>query len=264
LERPAERIIALYGAYNEILAAMGLESRIVGRTKADVSPPWIVSRPSIGTHMRPNIEIVIGLKPDLIIQGAGRKEAMTPVNQLSNEGLTVAVFNPTSFSELFSVIERIGTLMGNRQDADRLVISLKARLERVKKRVQGTSQRPTLFFEVRYPDILSAGTNSMVNDIIEHAGGSSCVTVGKKLVRINIETLIACDPDFYVVQQGPMNRNPVAPSDRPNFSALRSVRDGRVMTVDEQVFSRPGPRSVEAVEQLAAFLHPQLKSEEKQ
>jgi iron complex transport system substrate-binding protein len=263
LERPAERIIALYGAYNEILAAMGLESRIVGRTKADLSPPSIASRPSIGTHMRPNIEMVIGLKPDLIIQGAGRKEAMTPVNQLINEGLTVAVFNPTGFSELFSVIERIGTITGRRDEADLLVTSLKGRLETVKKRLERTAKRPKLFFEVRYPDILSAGANSMVNDIIDHAGGTNCVTVGKKLVRINIETLIACDPDFYVVQQGPMNRNPVAPSDRPHFTVLRAVRDGHVVTVDEQVFSRPGPRSVEAVEQLAAFLHPRVDSEDK-
>jgi iron complex transport system substrate-binding protein len=213
--------------------------------------------------MRPNVEMVMGLKPDLIIQGAGRKEAMMPVNQLSNEGLAVAVFNPTSFSELFSVIERIGTLTGERQKADRLVSSLKARLESVKKRLEGTSKRPKLFFEVRYPDILSAGTNSMVNDIIEFAGGSNCVTVKKKIVRMNIETLIACDPDFYVVQKGPMNRDPAPPADRPYFEVLRAVSEGRVMTVDEQIFSRPGPRSVEAVEQLAAFLHPGVISEEK-
>jgi iron complex transport system substrate-binding protein len=34
------------------------------------------------------------------------------------------------------------------------------------------------------------------------------------------------------------------------------VRDGRVLVVDEALFSRPGPRSVDAVEQLARFLHP--------
>ena len=263
LERPATRIIALYGAYNEILAGMGLESRLVGRTKADVSPPSIVSRPSIGTHMRPNIEMVIGLRPDLIIQGAGRKEAMMPVNQLLNEGLTVAVFNPTGFSDLFSVIERIGVLVGEQSTAMNLVAALRGRLDTVAKRLAATPSRPKIFFEVRYPDILSAGTNSMVNDIIERAGGSNCVSVNKKLVRMSIETLIACNPDFYVVQQGPMNRNPVQPAERPHFTVLQAVRNGRVMTVDEQVFSRPGPRSVEAVEQLAAFLHPRVMSEDK-
>lgn len=255
LEKPAERIIALYGAYNEILASMGLESRLVGRTKADDFPPSILAKPSIGTHMRPNIEVILGLRPDLIIQGAGRREAMAPVDQLRNEGLAVAVFNPGNFEELFSVIERIGVLVGESVAAAELVGSLQSRLGKVEKRIASIAARPRLFFEVRYPDMLAAGTASMVNDIIAAAGGSNCTKVPKKLVRTNLETVIACNPEYYVVQRGPMNRNPAAPNERPHFGTLEAVTKGRVLIVDEHVFSRPGPRSVEAVEQLAAFLH---------
>jgi iron complex transport system substrate-binding protein len=53
-----------------------------------------------------------------------------------------------------------------------------------------------------------------------------------------------------------MNAGPLPPDQRPHLAALRAVRQGRVLVVDEQVFSRPGPRNVEAVEQLARFLHP--------
>ena len=107
LPHPARRIIALYGAYNEILAAMGLEDRLVGRTKADALPSSILTKPSIGTHMRPNIELILGLKPDLIVQSAGRRDAMLIVEQLRKEGLHVAVFRPENFDELFSVIKRL-------------------------------------------------------------------------------------------------------------------------------------------------------------
>ena len=51
--------------------SMGLADRLVGRTKADTQPPEILAKPSIGTHMRPNVEMILGLKPDLIIQDAG-------------------------------------------------------------------------------------------------------------------------------------------------------------------------------------------------
>ena len=64
------------------------------------------------------------------------------------------------------------------------------------------------------------------------------------------------NPDIYLVQKGPMNRNQGDPKNRSNFQVLRAVRNGRVMFVDEYLFSRPGPRSVDAAEQLAAFLHP--------
>ncbi|MBM4329117.1 MAG: ABC transporter substrate-binding protein [Deltaproteobacteria bacterium] len=258
LQAPAARIIALYGAYNEILAAMGLESRIVGRTKADEIPSSILTRPSIGTHMRPNVEMALGLKPDLILQSAGRREAMAPVNQLRSHGLNVAVFNPNGFEELFSVIQRIGVLAGEREKAQALVDALKGTLDHVARRLGKVSERPKVFFEVRYPNLLAAGKGSIVDDVIRRAGGHNCVNANKKLVRLNMETLIAANPDFYVAQRGPMNRNPSNPAHRPHFQALAAVRRNRVLVVDEQVFSRPGPRSVEAVVQLARFLHPEV------
>lgn len=257
LSAPAKRIIALYGAHNEILAAMGLEDRIVGRTKADTLPPSILPKPSIGTHMRPNIEIILGLKPDLAIQSAGRKEALVAVQQIQNEGLPVAVFHPISFADLFSVIERIGLLTGEPGRAEKLVGSLQVRLDRVKKRLQGIGHRPSVFFEVRYPNLLGAGQTSIVNDVIRHAGGINCIKKRKKLVRIGMEALIERNPEVYVIQRGPMNQNPSEPSSRPHFHVLSAVKTGRVIVVDEHIFSRPGPRSVDAVEELAAFLHPE-------
>ena len=72
-----------------------------------------------------------------------------------------------------------------------------------------------------------------------------------------MEALIKRDPEVYIIQKGPMNRNPSLPSERPHFHVLDAVKEGRVLVVDEQAFSRPGPRSIEAVEELARFLHPE-------
>ncbi|MBW2709569.1 MAG: ABC transporter substrate-binding protein [Deltaproteobacteria bacterium] len=256
LPHPAMRIIALYGAYNEILAAMGLEERLVGRTKADSLPPSILSKPSIGTHMRPNVEMILGLKPDLIIQSAGRKDSMTVVHQLKDEGLQAAVFHPINFENLFSVIERLGVLTGESSRAEELIDSLQSRLTKVEHRLQGINHRPRVFFEVRYPNLLAAGRGSIVNDIILRAGGVNCIEHKKKLVRIGMDTLIKQSPEVYIIQRGPMNKNPSNPSERPNFHVLGPVKTNKIMFVDEQVYSRPGPRSVRAVEALAAFLHP--------
>jgi iron complex transport system substrate-binding protein len=257
LRSPAQKIIALYGAFNEILAAMGLEDRIAGRTKADSLPPSILSKPVIGTHMRPNVEVILSLRPDLIVQSAGRRESMTLVEQLRRAGITVAVFNPQSFEGLFSSIRRMGTLTGEEDKAEGVVASIRKRLGSVEARLEGIESKPRVFFEVRQQNLLGAGTGSIVHEIIERAGGRNCMDNPKKMVRIGIETLIEKNPAVYVVQMGPMNQNPSPPSQREPFKTLEAVRKGRVIVVDEQVFSRPGPRSVEAVEILAAFLHPE-------
>ena len=258
LKGPAQRIISLYGAYSEILFAIGAGDRLVARTRADRDPPAILEKPSVGTHLRPNMELVLGLQPDLIIQAEGRKHGHEVLRQLQQKGLTVALFQPRNFAELFSVIDRLGILTGKEANAQALVKEQRRRLRLIDRKLAKSKDRPKVFFEVRYPNLLGAGQGSIVNDVILKAGGVNCLPDEKKLVRINIETLIDYDPDVYVVQRGPMNRNPGSPQSRPNFQVLKAVQQGRVFFVDEYIFSRPGPRSVEAVEKLATYLHPEL------
>lgn len=269
LEAPARRIIALYGAFNEILLEMGQGARIVARTESDETIPALAALPAIGTHMRPNPELVAGLAPDLILQMEGRREAATSVDALRALGMPVAVFRVASFDDLFSVLHRLGTLTGTEQDAAALEARWTARLDAVTRTIrnvrdnaspaEGSSpapHTPRVVFEVRHPNLLAAGTDSIVNDIIAHAGGVNAVQQPGRVVRLNEEELLRMAPDAYVYQYGPMSPTPVAPDLRPHFSALDAVRTGRVIKVDEHAFSRPGPRSVDAVEQLARFLHP--------
>lgn len=256
LEEPARRIIALYGAFNETLAALGLEHAIVARTRADHEPASILDKPVIGTHLRPNVEMVVGLAPDLVLQMGGRKQAGEAVAALARFGVPVAHFRADSFEDLFSVIKRIGILTGTEQRAAALVGEMQERLDRIGQRLEDAG-RPSVFFEVRYPNLLGAGSKSMVADVIARAGGRNCLTVPKKLVRLSEEELLRLDPDAYLLQRGPMNPNPSHPGERPHFQPLGAIKRGKVMTVDEKLFSRPGPRSAAAVEQLARFLHPE-------
>ncbi len=248
-------MVALYGAFNEILDGMGLAGRIAARTQADELPASILDRPVIGTHMRPNVEMIVALKPDLVLQMGGRAEAQAPLRDLERFGLTTAFFEVRDFAQLFSVIARLGALTGEPRAAAALTAALQARLDAVAGRVAGDGT-PTVFFEVRSPNLLAAGRGSMVDAVIRAAGGTNAVPLEDKLARLSEEEVFRLDPDAYVLQCGAMNAVPLPPDQRPHLAALRAVRQGRVLVVDEQVFSRPGPRNVEAVEQLARFLHP--------
>lgn len=255
LESPARRIVILYGAFGEILTDMGLNERIVARTKADASTPELAHLPSVGTHMRPSIEMVVGLEPDLVLQLSGRKAAAQTVKDLRAHGLKVAAFSPSSFKELFAAIRTIGVLTDAYDAAQSLVESMQGRLAVVAGAVEELSHTPRVFFEVRGVNLLAAGQGGIVNDIITHAGGVNAIRNERKIVRLGDEAVYELDPDCYIVQQGPMNKNPVPPRNRPLYVQLRAVKNDRVLMVDEHLFSRPGPRSVLAVEQLARFLH---------
>jgi iron complex transport system substrate-binding protein len=256
LQQPAKRIIPLYGAFAEMLFAIGAGKGIAARTQADQYPPEILRLPSVGTHMHPNVEMIIGLKPDLVVQSASRWEAMGEMSRLQNAGIPVAVFSPNTFEEIFSTIERLAILVGRSEQAQDVAAQLHKRLADVRSRLEKVKKPQRVFFEVRPEPLTAAGRGSIVQEIIAAAGGENVIKSDKGIVQFNFEALLVADPDFYIVQRGPMSHNPLPPNKRPHFDQLRCVRQGKVVYVDEYLFSRPGPRCVEAVEQLARALYP--------
>jgi iron complex transport system substrate-binding protein len=257
LDRPAKKVIALYGALNEIVISLDLGDRLVARTVQDSGLPGMEDKPCIGTHMRPGMERVLSLKPDVVLQMGGRSRAKRSVRNLERFGLQVAFFRANDFSSLFSVINRVGRLLGAEARADSLIRDMRGRLEAVKEKVKGRS-RPRVFFEVRYPNLLAAGRGNMVSEVIDKAGGRNCLEAERKIVRLNEEELIRKAPEVYLVQKGPMNPDPVPVSSRRHFRTLPAVKNGEVYVVNELLFSRPGPRSVDAVEKLAGILQPKV------
>jgi len=258
LARPAGRVIALYGAFNEIMDGLGRADAIVARTDADTSPARIANLPVIGTHMRPNIEAVLAQKPDLVLQMAGRKEASLPVEALKKHGVTVAVFRAESFAELFSVIRRVGALTGADRRAEAMVRGMEGRLAALDARVATAKARPRVFYEVRSPDMLAAGGAGIVAEIIRRAGGENCVTDAGKFARVSEEEIIRLAPEAYVIQRGPMNPAPLPLSKRLRLRTIPAAKTGRAWFVDEKKYARPGPQSVDAAEELVGLLHPEL------
>ncbi len=252
--QPARRVIALYGAFNELLLALGAGDVLAARTVADAAVPGLEHLPAIGTHMRPNAELVVAQSPDLVIQLAGRNEALLQTESLRALGLDVLVFEMNSFEQMFAVLHKLGRLTGREAEAAALVATWQKRLAALEARY-ADMEPVSVFYEVRYPNLLGAGGGGIVNDMIQRAGGRNVIADEKKLVRFNEEALLAADPDVYIMQRGPMNPEPQPLEQRQHYKSLRAAREGRVFVVDEDRFARPGPRAVDAAEELGRFLH---------
>jgi iron complex transport system substrate-binding protein len=257
LEQPAKRIIPLYGAFSEMLFAAGAGEQVIARTQADNFPPELERLPSVGTHMRPDFEMIMGLKPDLVIFSATRKEEAPEISRLVDSGIPVAVFAPRTFEDIFSVIGRLGLLSGHSESASTFASLLGHRLEAIREKLKGIERRQRVYFEIRAEPLTGAGRGSIVYEILKAAGADNVLETDKAIVQYNLEALLFENPDAYIVQRGPMNKNPQDPRERTHFDQLKCVREGRIFFADEFIYSRPGPRCVDAVEQLAAALYPE-------
>ncbi|MDR2744032.1 MAG: ABC transporter substrate-binding protein, partial [Desulfovibrio sp.] len=209
--------------------------------------------PVIGTHMRPNPELIVALRPDAVLQLAGRQEAQIQTEALRALGLNVLTFTMESFEDIFRVTEKLGLLLDRQAQADGRILDWKTRLAALRKSHCGRAP-VRVFYEVRYPNLLAAGGRGIVQEIIAAAGGENVVRERKKLVRYSEEALIQAGPEVYIIQQGPMNPDAPPPRRRPHYKDLAAVRAGCVLYVDEKRFARPGPRAVAAAEELSRRL----------
>lgn len=255
LKNPAKRIIPLYGAFLEMLFAIHAGHTVIARTAADSYFESAKNLPSVGTHMRPNIELIISMRPDLVIQTVSQRRRLPEMASIEEAGIPVAAFAPKDFKSIFDTMRTFGKITGHEKEAHEVTERLRLKLNKLKKYVRKQHKKYTVFFEVREAPLTAAGRNSIVQKILEAAGLENVVTVNRKLVRFNIETLIAKNPDYYIIQKGPMNRNPTPLSMRPHFKLLNATKKNRVFIVDEFLFSRPGPRCVDAVEFLVSHIY---------
>ena len=67
LATPATRIVSLIPATTELLFALGLGDRVVGRTTWCDYPAAARAVPSLGDGLQPNLEAIVAARPDLVV-----------------------------------------------------------------------------------------------------------------------------------------------------------------------------------------------------
>ncbi len=220
----AERVVILAPAAGDVIHKLGAESKVVGVTKNLDGFPNAVE---VGTHLKPNIEIIKSLKPDLLIIGNGKyftDEIKTALN------IRTYTYAPNNLAEILLAVRDLGKEFGKADTADTLEKSLKTEISGLKK----PTCKVNVFFEVAQTPLMSAGTNSIVSDMVVRAGGYMTVKESKKVFKTGIETVVAGKPDIYIYQIGPMNKNPIPPQERNEYKGLKA----EYVQVDESEFSR--------------------------
>ncbi|MEJ5243303.1 MAG: ABC transporter substrate-binding protein [Desulfomicrobiaceae bacterium] len=244
------RIIALHGALAEMVLALGRGDLLVARTEADAE--ILPQLPSIGTHLRPNLEAILALHPDVVLtlEDAPHPELCA---LLQAAGIRTLALPGQSFADLFASLRRLGRELDAEAQAEAQVQAMERTLAAVA--AASAARRPRVLVELRYPNLVVSGTASIVHHMILAAGGENAVTAPEKIVRLSEEELLRLAPEVCVILRGPMHPHPEPLPERgPIFASLPCVRRGLVFQAEQAAFSRPTPRAVAATQQLAAWI----------
>ena len=243
---PPQRIISTIPCITETLYALGLEDKIVGVTENCNYPANAMNKEKVGREIV-NAEKVISLKPDLILM---LEDAQRPdIEKLKKFKLPVKTINPHSVEEVIKVIGDIGEITGTKEKANEITADIRSRLERVRQK-SSNWPRPKVFLVVGYRPLITTGQGTFIGDILHLAGGENIVKNARSpYPEWSMETLLKDDPEVIVIMDGVVEQREVM-SDR-RWASLSAVRNNRIIFIDPDIISRPGPRVINAVELLA-------------
>lgn len=250
------RFISLAPNLTEIIYAIGAGGGLVGRTTYCNYPAEAQKVSEVGDTLKPSIERIIALRPQVVfVSTASQLEAFT--RELEAHHIAVYVTDSHDLEGVFRSIEGIGDLLQRRSEAEELLKQLRTRVATVEEQVKA---RPPIrvFYQVSDEPLYTIGRDAFLTDLIKRAGGVSVTAdVPGAWPKYSTESALAAKPEAIVLPTGGSMGN----ANSSVASALKrspAVANGRVYRINDDHLSRPGPRSVEGLEELARALHPEV------
>lgn len=243
------RAISLAPSITESVFAAGAGDRLVGVTTYCNYPPETATIEKVGDTQTPNIEKIIALKPDVVfVSTASQLEAF--MQTLEEQRIAVYVIDSKNVSEMLEDLRKLGALFGTQSSAENTALGLERRLGSIERKLPPEeSQR--VFVQISNEPLFTIGKDSFLTNLIETAGGSSVTKdVPSAYPKLSKETASALNPNVMILSDSEDNQ---APNDV--FKNSPAVKNGRVYKINADIISRPGPRLVDAIEQIAGFLH---------
>ena len=256
-----ERIVSLAPSNTEIIFALGLGDKVVGVTDFCDYPEEAKAIEKVG-GIDPNAEKILSLSPDLILAIGGSPAQVEKATALESLGLTVLILNPGGPESILANVELVGQATGAEKAASDLTASLRARLEIVEEKVASTTARPRVFYELDATDPskpYTPGPGSFIDGLIGMAGGTN-VAAGARMqwAQLSAEEIIVQDPEVIVLGDANYGVTVESVLARPGWGVITAVKNGAVYPIDDVLVSRPGPRFVDGLEELARLIHPDL------
>jgi iron complex transport system substrate-binding protein len=261
LDGPAKRVVSLAPSNTEILFAIGAGEQTIGRDQLSDYPAEATNVTDIGpTFDALNTELIVSLEPDLVLAA----EINTPeqVKALEDLGLTVYYLsNPLTLEEMYGNLEIVAQLTGHEAETATLIESLKARVAAVDEKIAPLSSRFSVFYELDASDPAkpyTAGKGTFITLLIERAGGYNIAGDIDGYPQLSLEQVVAADPAFIILGDARYGVTIESIAQRPGWENLSAVKNGKVVPFNDDLVSRPGPRLVDALEELAKLLRPEL------
>ncbi|HLZ23165.1 MAG TPA: ABC transporter substrate-binding protein [Ktedonobacterales bacterium] len=260
-----QRIVSETPADSEILAALGVNSRVIAVDFYTDFPADLAAKPKItdGQTFNLNDEAILGYKPDLVLGYGGYFKS----DEQKLGAAHIAVVDlplVASLADSLTELKLVGQLVHADAKASSVASALQQRITAVTSKVAGAQPVSVYMEDGTYNGQYSTfGAGSYGDELIRDAGGTNIFASDADsggYPNVSAEAIVKANPQVIILTEGTQfGGDPKAASARPGWSVIAAVRTNRVYAVTPNDFSRPDAvRLVSALEDLAKVLHPDL------
>ena len=249
-------IVSLSPTGTEMLFAIGAGDQVVAVEEYSNYPAEALEKPHDLSGFEPNVEAIAALDPDLVVMSDTKIQ-----DQLESLGIDVWV-GPAAVTidDVYTQLEQLGAVTGHIGEAAELVGQMKADIEAAVATVAAAevpSEALTYYHELD-PTLYSLTSNTFAGQVYSLFGLTNIADgaqEGNDYPQLNAEYIIEADPALIFLADakccGESAEGVVA---RPGWDTIAAVANGGVITIDDDIASRWGPRIVDFVEAVAAAI----------
>jgi iron complex transport system substrate-binding protein len=257
-QEPARRVVSLNPSLSQILLALGAGEVLVGVDEVSQRlEPRLADLPSVGGLFDPSLESVVALEPDLVVlvpsieqrNFRGRLEAL---------GVRTVGFRNIRFEEVLANIADLGVLVGREVEADRRIAEIRATREAVERVASERAPVRCLVVLQRDP-VFVAASGSFLDEMLTSAGCRNLAhALGEGYPRASLEWVVTTAPDAILdmsLDAGLDGAREGKDGYWQRWPTLPAVANDRVLHVDAELVTMPGPELDRSLRTLARALH---------
>ncbi len=257
------RIVTIGPSTADLICRLGACDRIVGVDRFCVHPR-LGDRLRVGGLVDPNLERIAALTPDLIVL-RGHNESIESLARA--RGITLYHDRTDSFADLETTVRDLGRLLHRTDEAERLIVRFRERLERIRRRVAGRPRPRVVVTLARRPDrladLLVAAPGTFLHETIEIAGGRNVFEqLDVRYPQVSPESILARQPEVILELMPEAGNDPqLLRRVRKQWRSLGSmpaVATGRIYVLTDARALIPSLEYPEIVERIARLLHPEV------
>jgi len=259
LPESINKIISIGPSNTEILIALGLGDNII--TTDDYSTR-VDDLEEAKTHIdfkNPDTEIMLGLKPDIIIASAhyisGDKD---PFKRIKEAGISV-VYIPSSESieNIYDDIAFIADITGTEEKGKEIIDNMKNEIDKIKKIGKTITNKKTVYFEIAAePTIYSFGKGTFLHEMIELIGAKNIFEDQAGWTQIKVEEVLKANPDVIMTNVDYIEDPIEDIKGREGWNSLKAVVNNQVYSIDSKSSLHPSQNIIKALKEMSKAVYP--------